>query len=216
MVLHIGPAQDASKCKVRCVLHPHKALTAANQRLLLATLDALNGKMATSVTVDRGHAHGDGKSTEACFWLSDVVTNTAAVTNTSQLTGEWEPMTPTPVAAPHQDDVPHTTLATPLTPRQDMPSSEPPTVTQASRVVDDMDVDDAVESGGGKRNKGKGMGACTAGVLATGSQGRYRELDDAGDMTRPFMDSDGVLKYCRNGTWRHWVDKRWRVSPTRY
>lgn len=75
MVLHVGPAQDPGKCKVRCVVHPQRApLQSASKLLLAAMIDTIASVAEVNVTVDRGHAKSDGACSEACFWISSPPT----------------------------------------------------------------------------------------------------------------------------------------------
>jgi len=71
MVLHVGVAKDTAKCKLRCVLYPKRPpLQPASQRVLTATLDTIAAVVELCVTVDRGHAHSNGTSSEVAFWIS--------------------------------------------------------------------------------------------------------------------------------------------------
>jgi len=68
--IHIGPAQAPEKCKFRVTLDPNgPPLSAASQKTLLLTLDAVATTCDDFTIVDRGHRHSSGLS-EAAFWLS--------------------------------------------------------------------------------------------------------------------------------------------------
>ena len=73
MVIHIGLAKDTSICKVRCVLYPLRPpLQPVCKHVLTATLDTTSAVPAVSelcITIDRGHAHSSGASSEAAFWI---------------------------------------------------------------------------------------------------------------------------------------------------
>ena len=70
MVVHVGPAQDPTKCKVRCVVYPKRPpMQPTSQRTIVAVLDALAAVADVCIAVDKGHAHSDGQLSETSIWL---------------------------------------------------------------------------------------------------------------------------------------------------